>query len=167
MNTSLSKSDLNTLKEAGKKRKEFRKKLVQLKKQRSKKINEKFNDLHDEEFKTMDCLNCANCCKTTSPIFRNADINRLAKYLRMKSGAFTEKYLRLDSDDDYVLKKSPCSFLDEDNTCQVYDVRPLACREYPHTDRKNVLQIIDLTVENTSICPAVARIVEKIVQSSS
>ena len=165
MNTSLSKSDLNTLKEAGKKRKEFRKKLVQLKKQRSKKINEKFNDLHDEEFKTMDCLNCANCCKTTSPIFRNADINRLSKYLRMKSGAFTEKYLRLDSDDDYVLKKSPCAFLDEDNTCKVYDVRPLACREYPHTDRKNVLQIIDLTVENTTICPAVARIVEKIVQS--
>ena len=29
---------------------------------------------------------------------------------------------------------------------------------------KNVLQIIDLTINNTVVCPAVARIVEKIIQ---
>ena len=81
----------------------------------------------------------------------------------MKAGVFTEKYLRLDDDNDYVLQKSPCSFLNEDNTCQVYDVRPLACREYPHTDRKNVTQIMDLTIKNTEVCPAVARIVKQIV----
>jgi Fe-S-cluster containining protein len=82
----------------------------------------------------------------------------------MKSGAFTEKYLRLDEEQDYVLKTSPCAFLNSDNTCKVYDSRPLACREYPHTDRKNVVQIINLTIKNTEICPAVARIVEKIIQ---
>ena len=82
----------------------------------------------------------------------------------MKVGSFTEKYLKLDEDNDYVLKSSPCSFLNEDNTCSVYDFRPLACREYPHTDRKNVLQIMDLTINNTEVCPAVARIVEKIIQ---
>ncbi|MEY4803795.1 MAG: hypothetical protein RL331_308, partial [Bacteroidota bacterium] len=49
------------------------------------------------------------------------------------------------------------------NTCAVYDDRPLACREYPHTDRKNMYQIMDLTAQNTLICPAVASIVEKIV----
>ena len=162
MNKSLSHRDHIVLTEAKKKRKESRKKLMQLKKQRPKQINEQFNDLHDEEFETMDCLTCANCCKTTSPIFRNADINRLSKHLRMKSGAFTEKYLKLDDDDDYVLQKSPCSFLDDDNTCQVYDARPLACREYPHTNRKNVLQILDITIENTEVCPAVARIVNQI-----
>ena len=134
------------------------------KKKRPKQINEQFNTLHDGEFETMDCLNCANCCKTTSPIFRNVDINRLAKHLRMKVGSFTEKYLKLDEDNDYVLKSSPCTFLNEDNTCSVYDYRPLACREYPHTDRKNVLQIIDLTIKNTEVCPAVARIVDKIIQ---
>jgi Fe-S-cluster containining protein len=50
-----------------------------------------------------------------------------------------------------------------DNTCAVYEDRPLACREYPHTDRKNMYQIMDLTTQNTLICPAVASIVEKIV----
>ena len=162
MNSSLSERDQNSLKEAGKKQKENRKKLLRLKKQRPKQINEQFNSLHEKEFETMDCLKCGNCCKTTSPIFRNADINRLSKHLRMKSGAFTEKYLKLDEDNDYVLKKSPCTFLNDDNTCRVYDDRPLACREYPHTNRKNVVQILDLTVENTIVCPAVARIVQQI-----
>jgi len=110
MNSSLSERDQNSLKEAGKKQKENRKKLLQLKKQRPKQINEQFNSLHEKEFETMDCLKCGNCCKTTSPIFRNADINRLSKHLRMKSGAFTEKYLKLDEDNDYVLKKSPCTY---------------------------------------------------------
>ena len=116
MNNSLSSTDQNSIDEAKKKKKEIKKKLLQLKKKKPKQINAKFNELHDEEFKNMDCLNCANCCKTTSPIFRNADINRLAKHLRMKSGAFTEKYLRLDEEQDYVLKNSPCAFLNSDNT---------------------------------------------------
>ena len=166
MNTSLSPKDRNSLTEAKKNRKVYRKKLLQLKKQKPKPLNHLFNELHEEEFETMDCLSCANCCKTTSPIFRDADINRLAKYLKMKSGAFAEKHLKLDEDNDYVLQKSPCSFLNEDNTCQVYDVRPLACREYPHTDRKNVVQIMDLTIKNTVVCPAVARIVKQICNTS-
>jgi len=165
MNSLLSHQDRNSLSQAKKKRKEYRKRLLHLKKKRPKQINERFNLLHEDEFETMDCLKCANCCKTTSPIFRNVDIKRLAKHLKMKVGAFTEKYLKLDEDNDYVLKTAPCSFLNKDNTCSVYDFRPLACREYPHTDRKNVLQIIDLTINNTEVCPAVARIVGKIIQS--
>ena len=164
MNSSLSNQDRNSLSQANKKRKEYRKKLLQLKKKRPKQVNERFNTFHDDEFEKTDCLKCANCCKTTSPIFRNVDIDRLSKHMRMKVGSFTEKYLKLDDDNDYVLKNSPCSFLNKDNTCSVYDFRPLACREYPHTDRKNVLQIIDLTINNTGVCPAVARIVEKIIQ---
>ena len=166
MNYSLRNKDQKSLSEAKKNRKIFRKKLNQLKKQRPKALNLQFNDLHDKEFETMDCLSCANCCKTTSPIFRNADINRVAKHLRVKAGSFTEKYLKLDEDNDYVLQQSPCSFLNEDNTCQIYDVRPLACREYPHTDRKNVTQIMNLTIRNTTVCPAVARIVENIIKES-
>ena len=166
MNNSLRNKDQKSLSEAKKNRKIFRKKLNQLKKQGLKALNLQFNDLHDKEFETMDCLTCANCCKTTSPIFRNADINRIAKHLRVKAGSFTEKYLKLDEDNDYVLQQSPCSFLNEENTCQIYDVRPLACREYPHTDRKNVTQIMDLTIRNTTVCPAVARIVENIIKDS-
>ena len=122
-------------------------------------LDQKFHKGHEAEFKKMDCLSCANCCKTTSPIFRDADIRRISKHLRIKEGKFISDYLRMDEDQDYVLKSSPCSFLDNDNSCSIYDVRPLACREYPHTDRKNMFQVLEITAENSLICPAVARIV--------
>jgi len=122
-------------------------------------LDQKFHKGHEAEFKKMDCLSCANCCKTTSPIFRDADIRRISKHLRVKEGKFISDYLRMDEEQDYVLKSSPCSFLDNDHSCSIYDVRPLACREYPHTDRKNMFQVLEITAENSLICPAVARIV--------
>jgi hypothetical protein len=60
-----------------------------------------------------------------------------------------------------VLKSVPCTFLDSDNKCFIYDVRPKACREFPHTDRKKFNQITDLTLLNVAICPAAYNIVEK------
>jgi len=117
-------------------------------------------ELHESEFKKSDCLKCANCCKTTSPIFTNKDIERISKSFRVKTRQFIDTYLNLDADADYVLKSSPCTFLASDNSCNIYDIRPKACREYPHTNRKNFEKIADLTLKNVSICPATFNIVE-------
>ena len=56
----------------------------------------------------------------------------------------------------------PCPFLDGDNLCSIYDVRPKACREFPHTDRKKIYQINHLTIKNTLTCPAAYLFVEKL-----
>ena len=72
------------------------------------------------------------------------------------------KYLIIDKDNDYVLKQSPCDFLNDDNTCFIYDHRPKACREYPHTNRKNFHKISQITLKNIEICPATFNIVEKL-----
>ena len=80
----------------------------------------------------------------------------------MKPGDFINRYLRMDEDGDYVLKSSPCPFLDSENYCSVYEDRPKACREYPHTDRKKILQINELTLKNTMVCPAVFEILERL-----
>jgi uncharacterized protein len=125
-------------------------------------LDDAFHETHEEVFSVIDCLQCANCCKTTSPIFYPTDIDRVAKALRMKPGDFIERYLRIDEDRDYVLKSSPCPFLGPDNYCSVYDSRPKACREYPHTDRKKMSQVLDLTFKNTQVCPAVLEIVERL-----
>ena len=117
------------------KEKENRKFLAALKKKDARRVDEAFHTAHEQVFNEMDCLQCANCCKTTSPIFYQNDIERIARSLRMRPGDFIEKYLRVDEDGDYVLTVAPCPFLDADNYCQVYDDRPKACREYPHTDR--------------------------------
>lgn len=127
-----------------------------------KQVDADFHEAHEAVFNQYDCLTCANCCKTTSPIFRPKDIERLAQHLGMKAVEFQIEYLVIDDDGDFVLHTAPCPFLGEDNKCSVYDSRPKACREYPHTDRKNMHQILNLTMKNTLVCPAVNLIVKKI-----
>jgi hypothetical protein len=141
---------------------ENRRFLSGLKRSNPRDLDDRFHTAHDEVFAEIDCLDCANCCKTTSPIFYPTDIDRLSRALSMKPGTFIEKYLRIDEDNDYVLKSSPCPFLGHDNHCSVYDNRPKACREYPHTDRKKMIQVLDLAMKNTMVCPAVLRMVEKL-----
>ncbi len=136
--------------------------MKRLKKKRPKNLDDVFHEAHDNAFAKIDCLNCANCCKTTSPIFRDVDIQRIAKKLKMSSESFEKKYLRVDEDEDWVLKTAPCAFLLEDNSCFIYDIRPLACREYPHTDRKRMGQVIDLTQKNGEVCPAVSEIIGEV-----
>jgi Fe-S-cluster containining protein len=154
--------DLERFREVSKnKAAENKKLLTGLKKKDPRKVDDLFHALHEEVFEEIDCLTCANCCKTTSPIFYQTEIERVAKALRLKPGEFIEKYLRIDEDKDYVLKSSPCPFLDQDNYCKVYDDRPKACREYPHTHRKKMVQIMDLTYKNTMVCPAVLEMVER------
>jgi Fe-S-cluster containining protein len=141
---------------------ENKKFLQSLGKKDARRVDNAFHQTHNEVFEEMDCLTCGNCCKTTSPIFYQSDIDRLGKSLRMKPGDFIEKYLRVDEDHDFVLRSAPCPFLGADNYCSVYADRPRACREYPHTNRKKMVQIMDLTHKNTMVCPAVFEIVERL-----
>ena len=142
--------------------KENKKFFQQLKRVKPKVLDQKIHQLHKEVFACTDCLECANCCSTTGPLFSDKDISRIAKHLRIKPSEFTQKYLRIDEDKDYVLQQVPCTFLDEDNGCSIYNVRPKACREFPHTDRIKQHQILNLTQKNVVVCPAVYEIVEKL-----
>ncbi len=135
---------------------------------KKKKLDDVFHPMHTEVFAKTDCLTCGNCCRTTSPIFRDVDIERIAKHVGMRVAEFTDKYLHQDEERDWVLNSSPCTFLNlEDNKCSIYEVRPKACREYPHTDRKNMSQIMTLTFRNTLVCPAVAEMAERLKQAEA
>jgi Fe-S-cluster containining protein len=125
-------------------------------------LDDTMHQLHDEVFEHTNCSTCANCCKTISPIFKQKDIDRVAKALHMSSGNFIEKYLFMDEDGDFVLNTAPCPFLDDQNLCIVYEDRPQACRGYPHTNRKRVHQVLDITMLNTMVCPAVLEIAERL-----
>lgn len=140
--------------------KENKKFFAKLKKKPPKQLDNLMQELHHDEFQKTDCLDCANCCKTTGPLFTDKDVTRIAKHLRLKPQKFIETYLRVDEDNDYVLQSVPCTFLGADNYCSIYDVRPKACSEFPHTDRKKFEQISNLTLKNVAICPAAFNIVE-------
>ena len=132
-----------------------------LKKRPPKKLDAIVQEIHEEVFDKTDCLECANCCKTTGPLFERKDIDRIAKFLNMKPAQFEASYLRIDEDNDWVLQRVPCAFLGEDNACSIYEVRPKACREFPHTDRPKIYKIAQHTQKNVAICPAAFSIVEK------
>ena len=133
-----------------------------LKRLNSNEVDELFHHAHTEEFEKTDCLSCANCCRTISPAISHRDVERMAKGLREKPSVLAEKYMVIDADGDYVFRNSPCPFILPDNYCSIYEYRPKACREYPHTDRKRMQQILNLTQKNVSVCPIVFNVVERI-----
>lgn len=136
--------------------------IKKLKSKRDQDVDRIIHDAHYETFERIDCLDCGNCCKTTGPLITDKDIQRISKHLKLKPQGFIEKYIRVDEDQDYVFKTMPCVFLGEDNYCSIYDVRPKACKEFPHTDRVKQKQLLNLTLKNTEVCPAVFEMVETI-----
>lgn len=153
------KADLELAK---KERKENERLAAKLRKKKPRDLDDVVHEMHYEEFEHIDCMECANCCKTTSPAMGDRDVDRMAKHLKMKSADLIAQYMHLDGDGDYVFNEAPCPFLAGDNGCMVYESRPAACREYPHTNRKRFYQVVDLSLKNAEICPAVSRIFERL-----
>lgn len=125
-------------------------------------LDQMASDVHQQVFGVIDCTQCANCCKTTPPIILPADIKRIASFLKISPNQFKMKFTLTDIDGEMSFKKVPCVFLGENNLCQIYEVRPTACREYPHTDAPGFRRKKKLHLANASICPAVYHILVKI-----
>jgi Fe-S-cluster containining protein len=119
-------------------------------------------ELHEKAFSHIDCLQCAACCKNYSPRFKTPDIKRISRHLGMKESVFIDTYLRLDEDGDYVVKSTPCPFLGSDNYCSIYEVRPGDCQRFPYTDEDVLLRRPAITLKNSSFCPAVFYVLEKL-----
>ena len=90
------KPQLNELGKLAKdKHNENKKYFDKLKKKVPKNLDYVMQDLHDAEFKRTDCLECANCCKTTGPLFTQKDIERLASHFKIRPTQFIDKYLHI------------------------------------------------------------------------
>ena len=157
--------DLKKLKSLAAGRKKVHKKVLDTLKRKNKgQVDAMFHETHEAVFAETDCLQCGNCCKTTGPLFTDRDIGRISKHLSMRTADFVTTYLRVDEDEDFVLQQLPCPFLGADNYCSIYEHRPKACREYPHTDRVKQSQLFGPTLKNAAICPAVFTILERIAE---
>ena len=118
--------------------------------------------LHREAFSIIDCLQCANCCKTVNPTFTTEDIARIAARLGMDAAAFKKEHLVKSEDRGLWKPKSlPCPFLGTDNRCTIYEVRPTSCADYPHTDKPGFATRTHLHSGNALQCPAVFYIIEQ------
>jgi uncharacterized protein len=123
--------------------------------------------LHEEAFERIDCLQCANCCRNYSPRFKTPDIKRISKHLKMRESTFIETYLKVDEDGDYVAKTTPCPFLGVDNYCSIYEQRPSDCHRFPYTDEDVLIKRQSLSLKNSTFCPAVYFVLEKLLVEKS
>ncbi len=128
-------------------------------------VLDRLPELHQQAFQRIDCLQCANCCKTYSPRFKTPDIKRIAKHLKLKESDLIERYLRLDEDGDYVVRSTPCPFLGADNYCSIYAVRPSDCERFPYTDEDVLVRRPALTQKNSTFCPIVYFVLENLIKA--
>jgi Fe-S-cluster containining protein len=118
-------------------------------------------ELHKEAFAKVDCTRCANCCKTMQPGLTDEDINRIASHLGLTSDAFAATYLKADLlEGGLRMKATPCLLLDEDNRCTICEVRPQACREFPH--KEGFIWRTYQHSANLQTCPAVYHVVRQL-----
>jgi Fe-S-cluster containining protein len=118
-----------------------------------------------ETWKELNCLDCANCCKTMSPTYTKKDRMRISKHLGMTEKAFREKWLYKDNTGDWMNKKQPCQFLDlTTNMCNIYSVRPRDCAGFPHHTKKKMVDYMHMYKQNIEFCPATYSVVQKIME---
>lgn len=96
---------------------------------------EEFQHIAVEVQRHVDCTACANCCRQTVVAVPPEEIAAIARYLGIDTDLAVRQYTTPDPENSQrrVLRneRDACVFLDED-LCMVYDVRPAACRQFPH-----------------------------------
>ena len=121
--------------------------------------------IEKEVWQDIDCLTCANCCKTMTPTFTKQDIKRIAAHFKETPEAFRKKWLEKDRNKDLVNKNQPCQFLDlKTNMCSIYEIRPVDCSGFPHLSKKRWVDYAHVHKQNIDYCPATYKLVEKIME---
>jgi Fe-S-cluster containining protein len=125
--------------------------------------------LNTEIWENIDCLTCANCCKTMTPTYTPKDIKRISAHLGMTPKQFKNKWLYFDKKDgDWMNVQRPCQFLDlKTNMCSIYPVRPADCAGFPHFTKKKMVDYMHVHKQNIEYCPATYKMVERMQQELS
>ena len=153
----------NWQKKSGERQKLYKQYLARAKKND---VLKQLPDLHEAAFERVDCLQCANCCKSFSPRFKTPDVKRISKSLQMRESDFIETYLRVDEEGDFVVKSSPCPFLGGDNYCSIYEDRPSDCHRFPYTDEDVFIKRPALTQKNSTFCPITYYVLERLIANA-
>ena len=112
----------------------------------------------------IDCTACGNCCREISPVLEHEDIERLSRGLGISPEGFKELFL-VQNDKNYsegfICNKKPCPFL-KGNLCSHYELRPEACRSFPHLHKEDFVFRLIGVVENYNVCPIVFNVYEQL-----
>ncbi|MBS1856902.1 MAG: YkgJ family cysteine cluster protein, partial [Acidobacteria bacterium] len=112
----------------------------------------------------IDCTVCANCCRVATVKVSERDVERLAKFLRLKPARVVDDFVVESEEEGFVLRrdeKSGCVFLNG-TECTVYEARPDICQRFPHLVRGNgsIASRMWEFVDRACYCPIVYNALE-------
>ena len=144
----------------------FRRFLSKIEKNPPKKLDQLTTIVEKEVWKEVNCLTCANCCKTMTPTYTAKDMNRISSHFEMTVQEFKDKWLYKErSSGDWMNRKTPCQFLDlKTNMCTIYEIRPADCAGFPHLPKRKMVEYMHVHKQNLEYCPATYRMVEKMME---
>lgn len=124
-------------------------------------LSKLIKSIDEQVWKEIDCTKCAICCKHMTPTYTETDIRRISIHLGMTTAAFKKQYLQKDDEEkDWINLYIPCPFLDKNNLCTIYDVRPADCKGFPHLRHSQWVLQRNVFEANLEYCPATLRMVE-------
>jgi len=118
-----------------------------------------------DTWKDIHCLECAQCCKTFTPRYTDEDITRISNFLKIEESDFKKAYLLQYTNGEWVNLAVPCSFLEKDNRCSIYAVRPTCCAGFPYHNLAAIQERPDRLQRNLKTCPASVRFLQNLKNS--
>ena len=152
---------------ASRKKRHYELFLKKLKRKKPSNIQKIAKQIDAEVWQEIDCLSCANCCKTMVPTYTRGDMKRIADHFGITSRQLYDKYLAHDENNDIVNQSTPCQWLGKDNKCKIYDIRPRDCRGFPHLKRSHFFDQSETFINNIKYCPATMRMLEILEERAS
>ncbi|MEO7394195.1 MAG: YkgJ family cysteine cluster protein [Chitinophagaceae bacterium] len=141
----------------------FRRFLTKLEKSTLRSFDGYVASVEKKVWEEVDCLSCANCCKTMTPTFNPKDLKRISAHFGQTVDEFKAKWLFQErgAAKDWMNKTEPCQFLNlKDNKCSIYAIRPDDCAGFPHLSKK-FKEYAHVHKQNVEYCPATYKLVEK------
>ncbi len=82
-----------------------------------------------------ECTRCGKCCSKPGPVyFSGGDLERAARFLDLSPARFRRRYHVVTIDGVPAIDpgdRAPCTFLDPETGCTIYEGRPTQCRTFP------------------------------------
>jgi Fe-S-cluster containining protein len=100
-------------------------------------VEPKFRRIAIDVEEQVDCRQCANCCKVATTRISERDVEKLARFFRIRLAEFIREYTMETQEEGLILRRDGaqgCVFL-SGNDCTVYEVRPRNCENFPHLVR--------------------------------
>lgn len=147
-------------------KKAYKKFLTHLVNNPPKQLDDIVSIVEKDVWQEVNCLSCANCCKTMTPTYTPKDMRRISAHLNMTVREFKDKWLyKQRGTGDWLNKNTPCQFLNlKTNMCSIYEVRPADCAGFPHLPKRKMINYMHVHKQNLEYCPATYRMVEKIME---